>query len=314
MCMMKVILLCSSAIMGIPSALRLKADRTLSCLVIPDKNKDLLLPAFMQAGFEEQEIHSVSKSSLENDLSDIIDFTQANTLAVITFPWKVPDSTLNRFTGRCFNFHPGSLPQYKGADPIFWQIKNREQYITLTTHIMTGEVDNGPVIMTEQIPLHPEETYGMMIQKTAWRIAENITGNIQAFTAGKTDAPSNNVNNTVSSYLKKPSWEDLQINWNQQTAEEILALVNACNPRYNGAITIMGGKQINILEVSHIQLNNAPTDVKPGQVVYADALYGVVIACINGAFLRLNIVCMEEGFISGIKLFGMGFSTGVIFS
>ncbi len=307
---MKILLICSSDIMAIPAALKLKAAGLLAAIAIPAKHKQRLLPSFIQVGFEKEAIHLVNKETLIDELTGLLKSYEADTVMVITFPWKLPQAILSIPLNGCFNFHPGLLPKYKGGDPIFWQIRNMEKTIGLTLHVMTPEIDAGPIVLTQELMLMPGETYGILIQRVALQISENILKATEYIQEGNFKAQDVAFE---AIYEKRPTKEQLQIDWNKQTATEIEALVNASNPKYNGAYTGFRGIEMAILEVSPADLNNGPNEIQPGTIVYADVLYGLVVACKDNQFLKINIVCMQEGYLTGSKLFSMGFRTGEIF-
>lgn len=52
-----------------------------------------------------------------------------------------------------YNIHPGFLPEYRGADPIFWAIKNNEDIFGVTCHQMTEQIDVGDQILSRKIDL-----------------------------------------------------------------------------------------------------------------------------------------------------------------
>lgn len=309
--MMKVLLLCSSDVMAIPSALKLRSAGLLAGIVFPQKHAIRLSQSFKQAGFDADVFHTCSKETLAEDFISAANKSKADVVIVITFPWKIPADVFSAMPKGCYNFHPGALPKYRGADPIFWQIKNRESYITFSVHLMNDDVDSGPLICQEHLPLSPDDTYGMVAQNMSWLIAETFPKFIDLIKNGKTLGQ---IQESMDIFYKqKPTHECLRINWNKQTSGEIQALVNACNPRYNGAITMIKNRQINIVEVALINVNNAPGTTVPGEIIHSDELYGPIISCIDNKFLKLNVVCMNEGFLSGSKLFKMGFTAGICF-
>ncbi len=307
---MKILLICSSDIMAIPAALQLKAAGLLGAIAIPAKHKQRLLPSFMQVGFGQEIIHFLNKETLNDEIPVLLKNYEADTILVITFPWKLSKVILSIPLNGCFNYHPGLLPKYKGADPIFWQLRNLEKNAVLTLHLMTPEIDAGPIVMTQELMLMPGENYGILIQRVALLIGENILKNIESIKERNFKAQDSD---TEAIYQKRPTKEQLHIDWNKQSAAEIEALVNASNPKYNGAYTSFRGVEMTILEVSPADLNHVQGGIQCGTIVYADGLYGLVVACKDNQFLKINIVCMQEGYLTGSKLFSMGFRTGEIF-
>jgi methionyl-tRNA formyltransferase len=70
--------------------------------------------------------------------------------------------------------------------------------------------------------------------------------------------------------------------------------------------------EVRVLEVSAVDVNN-PSPVAPGTIVYADTTYGLIVACLNQRYLKINVVSIREGFISGTKLFALGCQLGDVF-
>lgn len=305
--MMNIILATGADYMSIPAAQKLKNDSMLACIVIPGKHKQRLMRAFIQAGFSEDVIYPVYKDDFAQVIIDLTKQYNANSVFVITFPWKIPSEVLAAPKFGFINFHPGLMPLYKGADPIYWQIRNREQFGGITVHRMTEELDAGPIILEHKIPIIPGETYGIhhvRLGVAAADIVLKVAAEVQSgtFTQQDTGQP--------SPYFKKPTKQQVSINWEQHTAQEIEALVNATNPKYNGAFTSIRNMQVSILDASFADISNPPKDAVPGTIIYADALYGLIVACTGGEYLRINTFCMPEGYLSGSKMFAMGFNTG----
>ena len=60
------------------------------------------------------------------------------------YRYRVPESLLG--THSCVNIHFGRLPEYRGCNPIYWQMKNGEKYAGVTLHYMDSNFDTGNII------------------------------------------------------------------------------------------------------------------------------------------------------------------------
>lgn len=309
---MKIIFVCSANYLAIPAALKLKNAGLLQCVVIPEQYKESLLPNFIQAGVEPDIIFTVTKESLEEKTVELVRDYDADAIFVITFPWKLPQKILDAPRYGCINFHPGLLPKYKGADPIFWQLKNREPYSGFTVHRMTEIMDEGPVLLEQKLPVIPGETYGIHQSRLGALAAEIVLNVTDIILSGATGVAEKTTEQGL--FLKKPDKLQVTIDWQRHGAEDIEALVNASNPRYNGAFTSFRNMQLTILEVGFANITDAPPDIKPGTIIYADALYGPIVACADGKFIKINTVCIPEGYVSGSKLVSLGCVTGEQFN
>lgn len=66
------------------------------------------------------------------------------------------EATIRRFTA-LLNFHPSLLPFYRGPVPSWWCIHNGETSTGVTLHVVTPEVDAGPILWQTAIPIHTRD-------------------------------------------------------------------------------------------------------------------------------------------------------------
>ena len=305
---MRTLVLCNSDWLALPAIKQLIQQNMLAGVAVPAKSAGVLVPALRQMGIAEQLIFKMQKQGFEKDLRSALEYTKPELGIVLTFPWKIPSSLFKLPAKGFINFHFGVLPKYKGTDPVFWQLKNGETNGGISAHIINEHIDEGPLLFVQPIPIIPGETYGLHCLRL---------GTIVPQLLGKAFAAIAHFNGKVSvindgKFYKAPTLNDLSIDWQTQSAAVIEQLVNAANPRYGGAVTTIRQARIQILEVAIADLASAPTAI-PGTIVYADALYGIVVACINNQHLQVKIVCFSEGYYSGTKMFNMGFKPGELF-
>jgi methionyl-tRNA formyltransferase len=253
------------------------------------------------------EILALERKDWIEILSQKLTEIEADTVWVLTFPWKIPLTLLKIPKHGFINFHYGLLPKYKGIDPIFWQYKNKENYGGLTVHLMNEHIDEGPILLQEQVPVMLGETYGFHCLRLGNTTPDWLSDVVDA------------QNNPQFEYLQlepanqiidqKPSEKDLTLDWKSQTAEDIEWLVNACNPKYGGVKTINNNVEMYILEVTPVTMEGL-VNADPGQIVHADAIYGLVVCCADKSCVRITIVRTREGYLSGVKLFNLGFGVG----
>lgn len=304
---MKTLILTNSDALSAPTIKKMVGNSSVEGVGILKKNRPQIEPVLKSIGLKEDQILALERRNWVSELSQFIRKNEIEVVWVLTFPWIIPNELFNTVPKGFINFHFGMLPKYKGADPIFWQLKNNEEIGGVTIHLMNDKIDEGPVLMREELRIIPGENYGLHCK----RLGEFTS----TLTEKLIEKLSNNQNNylnldsEVETYESKPSIEDLTIYWNKQTAEEIECLINATNPKYSGANTKLAGFEMRILEVTPVTMQGA-IQAEPGQIVHADVVYGLVVACINNEFLRITIAQTGEGFLSGVKLFNLGFLTG----
>lgn len=58
----------------------------------------------------------------------------------------------------CVNRHTGLLPKYRGVWPVFWALLNGDKECGITFHMMTEEIDDGPILCQEKITIRDDDT------------------------------------------------------------------------------------------------------------------------------------------------------------
>ena len=66
----------------------------------------------------------------------------------------------------CINYHSALLPKYRGRQPLFWALLNGEKEVGISIHEMDEELDNGPTIVQERIPVSPADSLHSLYLKT----------------------------------------------------------------------------------------------------------------------------------------------------
>jgi methionyl-tRNA formyltransferase len=278
-------------------------------IIIPDTSNYDLLSTVEYAEAQQIPLLKVSDADLKknHEVNSWISETGCNAAFVMTFPFKIPDGILNIPEKGVFNVHYSMLPAYKGSDPVFWQLKNGMKEIGLSIHKMTNILDDGPLVFRKGMVLMPGENYGLAATRLTLLLSQYLSEIFQSILLGKYITVDSA---TQASYFKRPQAADLTISWEQQPAAEIENLVNAANPKYNGAITYLNGQPIRILEISGVDVKFDPGTVIPGTVFHVDPHHGPLVLTADKQLLLFNIVETENGIFSGKKLCAMGLKQG----
>ncbi len=249
--------------------------------------------------------------SFAEQINNLLLDTNVELGLVFGFSKKLPDWLLQKPKFGFFNVHFSLLPAYRGPAPLFWQIKNGETFTGITIHKMSNSFDSGAILHQQQVQLRTEESFGALNNRLSL-IAVGVIA--EAFNMlNNNDYTLTDQDEHLSFTLPSVTQQDLIIDWENQTAAEIMNLVNACNPVYDGAIAFLDGQEIAIVEVSPAIINDV-NGYKPGTIVYADGNYGLFVACKYDSFLRINVVRNNECILSGHKLVALGLKTGASFT
>lgn len=253
----------------------------------------------------------LSKNNLRQTMENWLRVSKPDVVFVLTFPYKIPSSLLGIPPKGFYNFHFGILPEYRGADAIFWQIKNRESFGGLSVHKMDESFDTGPIIHIEKIPILKEDTYGMHVAKLshmAVPVVANITEQIKNNTYTQTGQDKNKAR-----YYPKPVFNDLEIQWATQGAEDIIALMRAANPWNKGVFTSINHMPLRIADAELIHSFTYAGNPVGGEVLRADTAQGIYVATHDHKILSLSIIALDEGFYTGKQFSALGIKPGMRF-
>jgi len=247
----------------------------------------------------------VKKGQLHHELKEWLLGIAPEVVFCMTFPYLIPKSLLDIPQYGFVNFHFGKLPEYSGADPLFWALKENKKSITISIHKMGLSFDTGILIHEMEIPIIPGENWGILGSRLSV-LSSSLVPRIFDKIKNKNNDPTRIPKNENS---RPVDYDDLIIDWANQSSDEIESLINACNPKYGGAITYFRGSLVRILEVSPAELNNTSIFF-PGGIVYSDVQNGIFVLCSDYKFLRINFLRTPEAFLTGFKLAALGIQTG----
>lgn len=95
-------------------------------------------------------------------------------------------------TPTIINCHPGRLPQYRGARPVNWALRNGEHLHGVTIHVIDAGVDSGPILGEALFSIWPHVDEVRDVWERTMRHAEMLISDtlprLHAITARKQDA------------------------------------------------------------------------------------------------------------------------------
>jgi methionyl-tRNA formyltransferase len=302
----KVIILCGSRL-ALPLIRDLYFGKLLTAVAVPDDSKDFI----RQLGLLIADIPllQVNKQNFVSILRDVMQQHEITVGLVIGFSFKIPAEIFSLPARGFYNFHPGPLPAYRGPDPIFRQIRNREKYAVGALHKVDEGYDTGPIVLTDKIYLLPNDTHGMVTTKLA-ELASQMVLVLLKIMAMSAKVPARLQDETKANYYKRQVEADVLIDWQTMHADDIIALANAGNPWNNGAAT-----RINNLVIKLVQVEKKEMPLhhhEPGTIILVDD-NNLEIATLHGETLVIKIAYAEEGFYTGNKLSVIGLTAGMRF-
>lgn len=302
---MRIAILCNDRI-ALPALDQLLAAGLVVAIGIPKRNaviQQLLSERCTRAGVP---LRQFSKATITSDLHAWLASFSPDVVMVKTFPYLIPETVLRIPRFGFLNFHYAPLPEYRGANPLFWMIRNRASAGAVTVHEMTGSYDAGPVLMQQPVPLTPDINFGLFYTQLAYAGVQATGMLLHGLASGTVQK--HEQDHSKARWYGHPAAADLHINWQAMDASEVQALIHACNPWNKGAATTWNGWMFGI---SHaVVVPQADPGTIPGTIIAVNPADGLTIACKDGQAIRAQVVYCEEGFYPGHQLAAFGLQAG----
>lgn len=141
-----------------------------------------------------------------------------------------------------FNLHASLLPDYRGAAPINYAIINGEKKTGATTFFINEKIDEGNILLQEEIEISADENAGSLHDRLMEMGAKLVVKTLDGLAENSiTEKPQPNVETPKNAF--KIFKEDTKINWNQN-GEIIHNFIRGMSP-YPCAFTALkiGGEE-----------------------------------------------------------------------
>ena len=304
----KALVLCSGRF-AIPAIHQLLHAGMLAAIAVPSIADEIAEQCEQMVQGTAVPVLRLSASGYGQELIKIIQKYKINTGLMLTFSYRLPASVYSLPALGFYNFHPGPLPLYRGPDPIFQQIKRMEEYAGIVIHKLDERFDSGPVIIKEKIKIEPGDTYGLLTTKLAAKAAAMLGVLIKMLMLDIVP-PLKPQHAGESTYYKKHGAADVIINWATMSAEEIVALMNACNPWNKGALTRIKSMIVRLPEGKAVSGRSSAE--LPGCII-SIADNELLIAALDNKAVVISFLHVEEGFLNAGRLSEFGVRVGDCF-
>ena len=303
---LKIILLCSNRF-ALPAMQQLFFFNQLKAVAIPAHCEEMIeqtQEALKNTGIP---VLILAKEKFAQQLENTIKQSQINLGLIMTFSYKISASVYSLPGKGFYNVHPGLLPEYRGVDPIFQQIKNQEKFAGVNIHQLDEGIDTGPIVMKERIPLDITDTHGMLTTKLSHLAAAQI-GVLVKMVDLDVNIHSKQQDELNARYFERQTEADITVDWEEMDASSIIALINACNPWNKGAVTKINNRVIRLLEAETLSANSSLYK-EPGYIISLEE-NGMIVSTLHNQAIIVRTVYTEEGFLIASRLDRLGLARG----
>ena len=183
----------------------------------------------------------------------------------------------------CVNVHASLLPRYRGAAPIAWAVANGETETGVTTMLMNSRMDEGDILLQQDVSIGSDETAGELADRLAAAAVPLLLRTIEALGEGSIERRVQD--EADASSAPKLTREDGRIDWTL-TAAAIGNRVRGFNPRPGCFCIVPACGEYEVLKVHRARAEEAGGS--PGTVLDCDG-DGALIAAGEGSVRLLEV-------------------------
>ncbi|MBO9536412.1 methionyl-tRNA formyltransferase [Herbaspirillum sp.] len=212
----------------------------------------------------------------------LLNSTPHDVMVVAAYGLILPRSVLDIPRLGCINIHGSLLPRWRGAAPIHRAIEAGDAETGITIMQMEEGLDTGPMLLIESLPIADDDTTGSLHDKLAALGGKMIVEALARLEQGA--LPATPQPDEGANYAAKIAKEEAALDFSQAAAE-LARKIRAFNP-FPGATGRFGDTVVKLWQAQPVSIAQRG---EPGQVLSADALAGIVVACGEGALLLTEL-------------------------
>jgi methionyl-tRNA formyltransferase len=173
------------------------------------------------------------------------------------FPWKIPPDARAVPRLGWLNGHPSLLPRHRGPLPVAWAIREGDEEIGITFHLMDAELDTGPILAQRRYPLGQPQPPDSFYPELGPTVGEALGEALEKLAAGDQGTPQVEGGNYETFFSEEDAWLDLS-----RPAVEVHRLAWAWRYAFSlvgprGALLELDGRTVRVLATSLAEVEDA---------------------------------------------------------
>ncbi len=125
------------------------------------------------------------QEAFEDELVRILDEEGTQLVVLAGFMRILSERVVSAYPRRIINVHPSLLPSFKGLDAQRQALEAGVRIAGASTHIVTTDVDDGPILLQSAVPVHPDDTEESLSQRILETEHEILPASVRLFAEGR---------------------------------------------------------------------------------------------------------------------------------
>lgn len=244
----------------------------------PQGRKRILTPSPVAQLALDHFIPVIYANRIDEETQAKIDSFNADLGVVVAYGALLPELTLNSLKHGWINLHFSTLPSWRGAAPVQWQLLSGEVMAGSSVFKLVKELDAGEVFDTREWPILPNETSGELLERLSHLGSRQVLDVIDSINSGKAISITQS---GESSYARKLNLEDGHLNLNNDS-DVVYNQYRGVTPE-PGAYVVVGEERLKILEA----LKGGDQIVPPTQIVSIEKK--LFLGCSSGSLELITV-------------------------
>ncbi|MDH6278339.1 methionyl-tRNA formyltransferase [Aurantimicrobium minutum] len=240
--------------------------------------KRILTPSPVAQVALDHHIPVIYANRIDDEIQATIDFFNADLGVVVAYGALLPELTLGSLKHGWINLHFSSLPSWRGAAPVQWQLLSGEVMAGSAVFKLVKELDAGDVFDTREWPILPDETSGELLERLSHLGSRQVLDVIDSINSGRAIATTQS---GESSYARKLNLEDGHLNLNNDS-DVVYNQYRGVTPE-PGAFVVVGEERLKILEA----FKGGDQIVPPTQIVSIEKK--LFLGCSSGSLELITV-------------------------
>ena len=191
----------------------------------------------------------------------------AEVAVVVAYGLILPQAVLDAPARGCINIHASLLPRWRGAAPIHRALLAGDDRTGVSIMRMEAGLDTGPVLLSDAVPIGPEDTAGDLHDRLSVLGADLIVRTLAELDS-LAAVPQHDEGATYAAKIDKA---EARVDWSRPGAE-VDRQIRGLSP-FPGAWTMLDGRRLKLLRSRLAEGSGTPGAV----------LDGLTVACGSGA-------------------------------